>query len=258
VPASRPNRPDRIREPQPLEELASNQSDPESPGKSESRPVIQRLAPSPELLKSVAIDKSAPKLELNQRKAEPPTKNEARPVIERFASNTTSAEFLKSAEIAKDGPEFTSNSETDLSVNNEVRTVLQSLAPTPAEPLNKSTEIATNPRVASNLSDDERPESISRVVENPPLSTGASRKSIATNVEPRPTTDIKPDQNLSFRAPTIGDRRPSARNRKSSRHVNDGTTRLAEAVPNLEGRSHLAPIPRSRGLGLFMFAPPGF
>jgi hypothetical protein len=255
VPASRPNRPDRIREPRPLEELASNQSDAESPGKSEPRPVTQRLAPSPELLKSVEIDKSAPKLELNQRSAEPPAKDEARPVIERLAS--TPAEFLKSAEIAKDGPEFTSNSETHPSVNNEVRPVLQSLAPTSAERLTKSTKIATNPRVALNLSE-ERPEKISRVVENPPISTGESRKSIATNVEPRPTTDVKPDQNLSLRTPTIEDRRTSARHQKSSGDVNDATTRLAEAVPNLDGRSHLAPIPKSRGLGLFMFAPPGF
>jgi hypothetical protein len=224
VPSSRPSRPDRIREPKPLEELASNQSDAESPVKSES-------PPSPgKPLKSVEIDKSAPKLKLNQRRAEPPAKNETRPVIERLAS--TPAEFLKSAGIAKDGPEFTSDSETGLSVNNEVRAVVQSLAPTPAERLNKLTEITRNPRVALNLSDDERPERISRVVENPPLSTGASRKSpmIAKNVEPRPTTDIKPDKNV------------------------------AEAVPNLDGRSHVAPepIPRSRGLGLFMFAPPGF
>jgi hypothetical protein len=119
------------------------------------------------------------------------------------------------------------------------------------ERLNKSTEIAKN------LADDERPERNSRVVENPAFSTGASRKSpkIAKNIEPRPITDIKPDQKLSFNAPTIAD---PARDRKLSRDVNNGTARLAEAVPNLDGRSHLAPIPRSRGLGLFMFAPPGF
>jgi hypothetical protein len=197
----------------------------------------------------VEIDKSAPKLELHQRKAEPPAKNEARPVIEPLAS--TPAEFLKSAEIAKDGPDL--HPETDLSVKNEVRPIVQSPAITRAERLNKSTE------VAKNVANDERPARIGPAVENLPLSTGASSKSpkIATNVEPRPTTDIKPDQNLSFKAPTIGDSRTSARNRKSS-HVNDGTTRLAEAVPNLDGRSHLAPIPKSRGLGLFMFAPPGF
>ena len=242
VPSSRPSTPRRSREPQPLEELASNQSDAEPPVKSESRPVIP-LAPSPEPLKSVELDKSAPKLETNQRETEPPAKSEARPVIERLASRPP--EFLQSAEIAKDGPEFTSHSEKSV---NEVRPVVQNLAPTPAERLNKTTEVAKNPRVALNLSEDERPARIGPAVEN--LATGTSRKSpkIAKNVEPRSITEIKPDPDLSFRAPIIGDRRTSARN----------PTRLAQAVPNLDGSSHLAPIPRSRGLGLFMFAPPGF